>query len=56
MPALPHDPHSYAKPDEARVLNVSPDTVKWHLKNIYAKLGMTSRDAAVARLRDGRRR
>lgn len=25
MPALPHDPHSYAKPDEARVLNVSLD-------------------------------
>jgi aminopeptidase N len=25
MPELPHDPHSYAKPDEARVLNVSLD-------------------------------
>ncbi|MGQ0533834.1 MAG: M1 family aminopeptidase/hydrolase, partial [Caulobacteraceae bacterium] len=25
MPALPHDPHSYAKPEEARVLNVSLD-------------------------------
>lgn len=25
MPTLPHDPHSYAKPDEARVLNVSLD-------------------------------
>lgn len=25
LPALPHDPHSYAKPDEARVLNVSLD-------------------------------
>ena len=23
MPELPHDPHSYARPDEARVLNVS---------------------------------
>jgi aminopeptidase N len=25
MPMLPHDPHSYARPDEARVLNVSLD-------------------------------
>ena len=25
LPPLPHDPHSYAKPDEARVLNVSLD-------------------------------
>jgi aminopeptidase N len=25
LPALPHDPHSHARPDEARVLNVSLD-------------------------------
>ncbi len=36
----------------AKVLNVSPDTVKFHLKNIYGKLGVTARDEAVARLRD----
>lgn len=36
----------------ARVLNVSPDTIKFHLKNIYGKLGVTARDEAVARLRD----
>ncbi|NOV22494.1 LuxR family transcriptional regulator [Cupriavidus necator] len=36
----------------ARVLNVSAETVKWHLKNIYAKLGVAGRGGAAARLRD----
>ncbi|MGB3070715.1 MAG: LuxR C-terminal-related transcriptional regulator [Ottowia sp.] len=36
----------------ARVLGLSPETVKWYLKNIYIKLGVTARDAAVARARD----
>lgn len=36
----------------ARILGLSPETVKWHLKNIYTKLGVTARDAAVARARD----
>ena len=36
----------------ARVLGVSPETVKWHLKNVYNKLGVSERDAAVARWRD----
>lgn len=36
----------------ASVLNVSPETVKWHLKNIYVKLGVNGRGKAAARLRD----
>ncbi|ASW02294.1 LuxR C-terminal-related transcriptional regulator [Paraburkholderia aromaticivorans] len=36
----------------ARVMDVSLDTVKWHLKNIYRKLEVSGRDGAVAKMRD----
>ncbi|MGJ7566403.1 LuxR C-terminal-related transcriptional regulator [Variovorax sp. GB1R11] len=35
----------------ALALGLSTDTVKWHLKNIYAKLGVAGRDEAVAWMR-----
>jgi LuxR family maltose regulon positive regulatory protein len=35
----------------ARVLDVSAGTVKWHLKNVYAKLGVASREQAVLKAR-----
>ncbi|MDM0025530.1 LuxR C-terminal-related transcriptional regulator [Variovorax saccharolyticus] len=36
----------------AAALGLSIDTVKWHLKNIYGKLGVSGRDEAVAWMRD----
>ncbi|RCW69610.1 helix-turn-helix transcriptional regulator [Pseudorhodoferax soli] len=36
----------------ARALALSPETVKWYLSRIYGKLGVASRDEAVARVRD----
>jgi LuxR family transcriptional regulator, maltose regulon positive regulatory protein len=35
----------------ARVLNLSSGTVKWHLKNIYAKLNSAAREDALAKAR-----
>jgi LuxR family maltose regulon positive regulatory protein len=35
----------------ALALSLSIDTVKWHLKNIYGKLGVAGRDEAVAWMR-----
>jgi LuxR family maltose regulon positive regulatory protein len=39
-------------PDIARELVVSLNTVRTHTKNLYMKLGVTSRRAAVARARE----
>lgn len=35
----------------AAMLNITPETVKWHLKNIFNKLEVGSRNDAAARLR-----
>lgn len=40
----------------ARELGLSPETVKWHLHNIYAKLGVPTRYAAIRLLREQARR
>lgn len=39
--------------EAAAVLAISPRTIKKHLDNIYRKLGVTNRTAAIARLRAG---
>lgn len=44
--------HSMSNKRIAQVLGVSPETVKWHLHNVYGKLGVVGRDDAVARGRD----
>ena len=36
-------------PDIARELMVSPNTMRTHTRNIYSKLGVNNRRAAVAR-------
>lgn len=35
----------------AQAQGITPETVKWHLKNIYGKLGVYGRDDAVAKAR-----
>ena len=35
----------------ALALGISPETVKWHLRSVYAKLGVVGRDDAVATAR-----
>lgn len=42
--------HTMSNKKIALTLGLSRDTVKWHLKNIYIKLGVAGRDEAVARM------
>jgi DNA-binding CsgD family transcriptional regulator len=46
---------SYGKtnPEIARILWISPGTVRKHLENIYAKLGVSTRAGAVGRFLGG---
>lgn len=44
--------HSMSNKRIAHVLGISPETVKWHLRNVYGKLKVVGRDDAVARARD----
>jgi len=49
LPSLPHDPHSFAKPDEARVLNVSLDVRADFERKVIAgmcRLTIAARDDA----------
>jgi DNA-binding CsgD family transcriptional regulator len=60
----PHDPHDLTKrerevlalvangktnPEIAEILWITPSTVRKHLENVYAKLGVRTRTAAAAR-------
>lgn len=42
----------YSTKAMAPVLGISAGTVKWHLKNCYQKLGVSSKDAALKVLRE----
>ncbi len=42
----------YSNRQLADALAMAPDTVKWHLKNIFGKLGAANRTQAVLRLQD----
>lgn len=44
--------HGRSNRELAEVLALAPDTVKWHLKNIFGKLGVSNRTQAVLRLQE----
>lgn len=44
--------NGHSNRDMAQALGMAPDTVKWHLKNIFGKLGVSNRTQAVLRLQE----
>ena len=47
MEILSHVSHGLSNKEIARALRLAPETIKWHLKNIYEKLNVSSRIEAV---------
>ena len=47
MEILRHISQGLSNKEIARALRVAPETVKWHLKNIFEKLNVGSRIEAV---------
>lgn len=43
---------AYSNRQLAQSLAMAPDTVKWHLKNIFGKLGVSNRTEAVLKLKE----
>ena len=43
---------AYSNRQLAEALAMAPDTVKWHLKNIFGKLGVSNRTEAVLKLKE----
>lgn len=43
---------AYSNRQLAQSLSMAPDTVKWHLKNIFGKLGVSNRTEAALKLRE----
>lgn len=43
---------AYTNRQLAQTLSMAPDTVKWHLKNIFGKLGVSNRTEAVIKLKE----
>lgn len=43
---------AYTNRQLAQSLSIAPDTVKWHLKNIFGKLGVSNRTEAVLKLKE----
>jgi hypothetical protein len=50
MPGIRNTPFGISEDDYPETVGVSPLTIKKHLENIYATLGVSSRSAAVAQL------